>query len=221
MYGIFDGHGGSGTSEFLRDNVGAFLKKELSLLGKPLSQASSSEIENVLSVVSVYAQQEWQKRPDWDDPGSTFLMAVVINGFVYAVNAGDSRILALQGDDVYQLTEDASPSNPAFKRGVEKRGGVVEVVEGVPRVDGNLAMTRAVGDLQTKGMTARAKVTRFPIGQGATLLLACDGLFETLTSKEAAKAYQEGGSPTALIKKAYLTGSGDNMSVMAVSLKPV
>ena len=67
-------------------------------------------------------------------------------------------------------------------------------------------------------MTARAKVTKFPIGQGATLVLACDGLFETLTSREAAAAYQEGESPTALIKRAYLTGSGDNMSVMAVKL---
>ena len=154
-YGIFDGHAGSATSHFLQEEIQKIMEEEFALLGKPLEDATNAEIENILSVVTVKAHVKWlERRVLSDSSGATFSMALVIKNkegnAVWAVNAGDSRILALRDEgaetSTVQLTEDASPTKRRFKKGVTLRGGEV----GGDRVVGSLgslAVARAIGDV--------------------------------------------------------------------------
>ena len=227
-YGIFDGHGGGATSHFLQEEIQKIMEEEFALLGKPLEVATNAEIENILSVVTVKAHAELLEKPS-DGSGATFSLALVIKNnegdAVWAVNAGDGRILALQDDaeetSTVQLTEDASPTKDRFKRGVERRGGTV--IYG--RVGEELAVARAIGDAGVLGMTSRAKVTRFPLSETALtiLIIGCDGLFECDSSHKIADTLREipdyaEHQAEYLIQRAYRGGSGDNISAMVVHI---
>ena len=74
---------------------------------------------------------------------------------------------------------------------IEKAGHYVES----NRVDGKLALSRAFGDFQFKGnskfdvrnqaVTAFPEVQAFPRAGLEFILLACDGLWDTMSSEEA------------------------------------
>lgn len=61
-------------------------------------------------------------------------------------NAGDSRCVMCRGGRAVALSEDHKPDNAEEKRRIEKAGSII--VEG--RVDGNLNLSRSLGDLKYK-----------------------------------------------------------------------
>jgi len=109
------------------------------------------------------------------------------------------------------------------------------------RVDGQLAMSRAIGDWTYKNNTTRApeeqKVIAVPEIRTITaesndlLLIACDGIFEQMTNEEAAalvyKAYQEQPAEkkdpaiiaAQLLDTSLRKGSKDNHSAMIIAFE--
>jgi serine/threonine protein phosphatase PrpC len=65
---------------------------------------------------------------------------------VYAANAGDSRCVLARGGKAVPLSFDHKPDDEGELKRIEKAGSVV--TEG--RVDGNLNLSRALGDLKYK-----------------------------------------------------------------------
>jgi serine/threonine protein phosphatase PrpC len=65
---------------------------------------------------------------------------------IYAANAGDSRCVLGRGGKAFPLSFDHKPDDEIELRRIEKAGSVV--TEG--RVDGNLNLSRALGDLKYK-----------------------------------------------------------------------
>ena len=61
-------------------------------------------------------------------------------------NAGDSRCIASVNGQAEALSTDHKPSDPLERERIEKAGGFVEF----NRVNGNLALSRAVGDFAFK-----------------------------------------------------------------------
>lgn len=114
---------------------------------------------------------------------------------LYVANAGDSRsVLCRQNGDRFEnfdMSVDHKPDNTDEKKRIEKAGGFVS--DG--RVNGNLNLSRALGDLEYKRddklksheqliiavpdvkVEALTKNDRF-------LLMGCDGVFETLNHQE-------------------------------------
>ncbi|MGR3951443.1 MAG: PP2C family protein-serine/threonine phosphatase [Chlamydia sp.] len=152
--------------------------------------------------------------------GTTMSLVIVLNGYGFCINIGDSRALLVTDSAIEQLTQDAFPSDPSFKKSVEKRGGVVED----NRVYGILATARAIGDDQIEGISPRPKVTCFPVQKEMKLIIGSDGLFETLKSQEVGKLVQQNKTWSnqdlsyELLKEAYATGSSDNITAMVASL---
>jgi serine/threonine protein phosphatase PrpC len=73
-------------------------------------------------------------------------MALVDGKNLYVANAGDSRCVLCHGTETIAMTEDHKPANPAERERICRAGGYVED----NRVNGNLAMSRAIGDLYLK-----------------------------------------------------------------------
>ena len=73
-------------------------------------------------------------------------MALVDGKNLYVANAGDSRCVLCHGSETKAMTEDHKPENPLEKERICRAGGYVED----NRVNGNLAMSRAIGDLYLK-----------------------------------------------------------------------
>ncbi|WRX26338.1 PPM-type phosphatase-like domain - like 10, partial [Theobroma cacao] len=82
--------------------------------------------------------------------GSTAVTAILIDRQKRIVaNVGDSRAILCRGGALKQLTTDHEPQKE--KELVESRDGFVSEMPGiVPRVDGQLAVTRAFGDGKLK-----------------------------------------------------------------------
>lgn len=68
------------------------------------------------------------------------------NKKLYVANAGDSRCVLARGGETVALSFDHKPDNDEEKKRIEAAGSVI--MEG--RVDGNLNLSRALGDMKYK-----------------------------------------------------------------------
>lgn len=118
---------------------------------------------------------------------------------LWVATAGDSRAAMLApGRGCIAETRDHKPTDKAERKRVEEAGG--EVIENMR--DGYLesrvyvggknypgiAMTRSLGDLVVKGsgVIAEPEVVHWEVAEGALLLAASDGVWEFMSSDEAA-----------------------------------
>lgn len=178
--------------------------------------------------------------------GSTLTVLLLVEGQILIANVGDSkailcsRKICSQDDTVKELhaeelTRDHHPDREDEKARIEASGGFVRVW-GVPRVNGILAMSRAIGDVLLKryGVIAVPEVTGWrPLtSEDIYLVVSSDGIFETLTPQnvcdllhnEASEASSECSLSSSLadciIQTAFKRGSMDNLSVILIPWKP-
>lgn len=235
---IFDGHGGSGAALFASINMINFIEateqwseylkngaKDSKLLGEALSQAFL-DIDAAL--------RTRQATDSYDSSGCTSVTAMITPYFIVCANAGDSRCVMGTNKTTKPLSEDHKPSDDAERRRIESAGGRVQW----KRVDGDLAVSRALGDFQYKTRQdlgpKEQKVTCFPditvhdrTPQDEVLLLACDGLWDVMSSEEAVNTirdiFNDGGGNMVLVAEEMLElalhkGSKDNISAVVVRL---
>lgn len=148
-------------------------------------------------------------------------------------NVGDSRAICItlnEEDDIRVFTKDHKPENPSEKERIEAMGGFIKH-HGCWRVNGNLAMSRAVGDFPLKPFVNSALDHTWgflPKGE-SFCILGTDGLYDTMTNEQVKEAILEwraehdnsdegeGESMSHLAqflaKRAYKKGSSDNITV--------
>lgn len=74
--------------------------------------------------------------------GSTAVTVLIRDSKLYCANAGDSRGIASRRGQLITLSNDHKPNNPEEMERIYNAGGWVEF----NRVNGNLALSRALGD---------------------------------------------------------------------------
>ena len=114
------------------------------------------------------------------DDGSTVISAFISKARrqVITSHVGDSRAVMITETDSFDLTADHKPSNPSEKERVELEGGRI-IQYGVLRVQGILAVTRALGDYCLRPYVSNIPtVNYFELkGKECFLILASDGLW--------------------------------------------
>ncbi len=141
-----------------------------------------------------------------------------------AANAGDVRIVIGDGAEAINLTVDHKPDLPAERARIEALGGRV-VCYDVPRVQGLLSMSRSLGDAPLKPfVTAEPRIAEGVLGRGKDMaIIACDGLWDVLTSEEAAAIARSAAGPDEAARLletgAMERGSMDNITVIVLDLK--
>ena len=110
---------------------------------------------------------------------------------VYCANAGDSRAVASSKGQAIELSEDHKPDLPTERSRVIQAGHIVE--DG--RVDGIIAISRAIGDWEYKSTNLEASkmaVSSFPEVRSIEInkdldfvICACDGIWDCMTSQAA------------------------------------
>jgi serine/threonine protein phosphatase PrpC len=110
---------------------------------------------------------------------------------IITANAGDSRSVLGRGGKALALSFDHKPDDEIELTRIEKAGSVV--TEG--RVDGNLNLSRSLGDLKYK-VNKELKPEEWPITANPDLkvvdiepeddfiIMGCDGIWETKTNEE-------------------------------------
>lgn len=223
MYGVFDGHGGDRVSKLLTTKLPEKMYDALSYVDL------DNEEKVVKSIKSAFLSVDDDIYHEFDgDDGSTAIVALIIKNKLYMINLGDSRGILVDTSGINQIpvvTKDHKPKNERER--IEKAGGFV--ING--RVDGMLAVSRAFGDNSLKTTDGKyagenAKVSPVPdvyiydleSDKPYVLVLACDGLWDVMDTKEVASHIHYGMTCEWLVKKALSLNTTDNVTVMIVNL---
>ena len=95
------------------------------------------------------AIREHQNKNEKDTSGCTSVTAIITKTHIICANAGDSRCVMGSAGVAIPLSDDHKPYNQEEKARIENAGGHVQY----DRVDGDLAVSRALGDFQWKQRT--------------------------------------------------------------------
>ena len=91
------------------------------------------------------ASQVCRLPPSHVDAGCTAIVACVRQGVLYVANAGDSRAVLCRAGAALPLSEDHKPALAGEEKRIMAAGGFV-TPQG--RINGNLNLSRALGDLK-------------------------------------------------------------------------
>lgn len=220
---IFDGHGGKAASEFAAKHLHEVLLNKMEELKDP---------EQALKRAFITTNEMMKK--DSITGGTTAICALFIGRKCYVANAGDSRAVLCKGDKAFRLSKDHKPDDPEEESRIVQAGGVVMRINNtklgktIGRVNGMLAVSRALGDLFLQPYVTPepdVKCIEISSSQNQLLILACDGLWDVLSDEEATRiAVMERDPERAAIKlrdAALDKSSTDNISVVVVQLPPL
>jgi len=171
--------------------------------------------------------------------GCTACVALLAKQELYVANAGDSRCVLLSKGQAIAMSEDHKPDNDLERDRIQKANGYI--VDG--RINGNLNLSRAIGDLEYKKndelqvheqlIVAVPEIKQRTLSSDDEMLvIGCDGIWECLSNQQICEFLQErvknGKSITASVEDLLdnivapdtSTGIGcDNMTCVCVILK--
>lgn len=159
--------------------------------------------------------------------GTTALVAVVHGKRILVANAGDSRGMIVQkGGKAKAMSYDHKPNRADEEQRIRNLGGEI-IHYGRWRVQGILAISRAIGDVALQPLiTCEPEIIEKDISsEDEYLVLASDGVWDVLTNDQVAKIVGRCSSADFvnvakdLCSEALLSGSSDNVTAVVVDLK--
>lgn len=184
FFAVYDGHGGSTVAQYAGKHLHKFILKR---------PEYGENIEKALKQAFLDIDYEMLYNESWGEQmaGSTAVVILIKDNRLYCANAGDSRAIACINGEVETLSLDHKPNNEAETKRINEGGGYVKF----NRVNGNLALSRALGDFVFKRnadkkpeeqiVTAYPDVETREINENwEFIVLACDGIWDVMTNKE-------------------------------------
>ncbi|ELR10616.1 Protein phosphatase 2C 1 [Pseudogymnoascus destructans] len=140
---------------------------------------------------------------------------------LYTANVGDARIVLCRGGRALRLSYDHKGSDENEGKRIVTAGGIILN----NRVNGVLAVTRALGDAYMKELVTGHPYTTETVIQpdlDEFIILACDGLWDVCSDQEAVDLVRNVQDPVVasqqLVDHALARFSTDNLSCMIVRL---
>ncbi|XWS15204.1 hypothetical protein CRYUN_Cryun35bG0074700 [Craigia yunnanensis] len=213
FFGVFDGHGGSRTAEYLKKN----LFKNLSAYPNFNKDTETAVVEAFKQTDDDYLNEE---KVQQKDAGSTASTAVLLGDRLLVANVGDSRVVACRAGSAVPLSTDHKPDRSDERQRIEEAGGFI-IWAGTWRVGGVLAVSRAFGNKLLKPYAvAEPEIQEEEIDGVDFIIIASDGLWNVLSNKDAVALVQDITDAEAaarkLIKESYARGSSDNITCVVV-----
>eukprot|EP00755_Sulcionema_specki_P019163 Sspe_Gene.68738::Locus_40526_Transcript_2_2_Confidence_0.667_Length_1275::g.68738::m.68738/K14803/PTC2_3; protein phosphatase PTC2/3 len=190
FFGVYDGHCGSKIARYAGDQMHQSIMQTPDFKEKRWKEALRNGY--------LALDEEVLNHPDLreDKSGCTAVTCLVTEGLdLVCGNAGDSRCVLSRGGQAVPLSFDHKPTNDAEAARIAEAGSFI--ANG--RVNGNLALSRAIGDFEFKdnhdlpptaqAISAEPEVvaTRL-LPEDEFLVLACDGIWDVM-SNEAVVAF--------------------------------
>ncbi|ELW70195.1 Protein phosphatase 1K, mitochondrial [Tupaia chinensis] len=158
--------------------------------------------------------------------GTTATVALLRDGIELVVaSVGDSRAILCRKGKPMKLTIDHTPERKDEKERIKKCGGFVAWNSlGQPHVNGRLAMTRSIGDLdlKTSGVIAEPETKRIKLqhAEDSFLVLTTDGINFMVNSQEICDFVNQCHDPNeaahAVTEQAIQYGTEDNSTAVVV-----
>ncbi|CCD12189.1 unnamed protein product [Trypanosoma congolense IL3000] len=184
FFGVFDGHSGANVAKFCGDRMFEFVSETEAFKNKNYKQAL---YDGFIAIDQhLYSNYRGEKG------GCTAVVLLVKGDKLYCGNAGDSRSILCRDAEAVPLSKDHKPFLPEEQTRIERAGGYVWN----RRVNGALALSRAIGDFSFKSNTqvswAQQAVTSAPEINCSDLdrsrdefaVIACDGIWDVMTNEQ-------------------------------------
>ncbi|XP_011065305.1 PREDICTED: probable protein phosphatase 2C T23F11.1 [Acromyrmex echinatior] len=185
FFAVYDGHGGAAMAQHAGKHLHEYIIKR--------SEYKEGDIIGAMQQGFLELDKAMQNNAALRDEhaGTTVIALLIKDNILYSANAGDSRAVACINGRTVALSRDHKPTLKDERKRIEAAGGFVEY----KRVNGNLALSRALGDFifkrndhkspQEQIVTAFPEVQQFIIDEDwEFVVLACDGIWDVMTSEE-------------------------------------
>jgi len=199
LFAVFDGHGGPEVAKFCAKHLPEELLKNPNFASGNYKRALEEVFLRMDEILLADTKgevlrdfKEEDKEGNFSMAGCTANVVLLVNNDIYVANAGDSRTILFSHDsEIHALSKDHKPELESERQRIQKAGGYVS--QG--RVNDNLNLSRAIGDLEYKRnsslppehqiISAFPDVTVRAIDNNINfMLIGCDGIWETLETKE-------------------------------------
>ncbi|XP_069756935.1 protein phosphatase Mn(2+)-dependent 1K-like [Narcine bancroftii] len=222
-FAVCDGHGGSAAAEFCSKNIAHYIQHNLQ---------SEVNLENVLLKSFLQIDHDFMQNACDSEKGApltsgtTATVALLKEGcFLTLANVGDSPAILCHEGKAEHLTEDHTPWRRDERKRIEACGGFIDWNFGNhPYVNGRLAMTRSIGDVDLKpyGVTAQPEVKTVELQhtKDSFLVLTTDGVSDMIEAQEVCDAVKNCEDPSEAAvfvnEQALQYGTHDNVTTIVV-----
>ncbi|KAG2730777.1 hypothetical protein G9P44_005926 [Scheffersomyces stipitis] len=194
FFGVYDGHGGEKAAIFTGNHLHQIIKSTEAFEKKDYINALK---EGFLSCDQAILKDFYMRD---DESGCAATSVIISEDKIVCGNAGDSRTIMSINGFAKALSYDHKPSNEGEKARICSAGGYVDM----GRVNGNLALSRGIGDFEFKkniDLPAEEQiVTCYPdviqhdinLDNDEFVILACDGIWDCLTSQKCVECVRRG-----------------------------
>ncbi|CAL8300342.1 unnamed protein product [Merluccius merluccius] len=253
FFAVYDGHAGSRVAHYcskhlLEHIIGASSglggalpsaqtasdnsTADLAATDNPTVEAVKTRIRTGFLRIDEHMRSFSDLRNGMDRSGSTVVGVLLSPEHLFFINCGDSRAVLYRNAHVCFSTLDHKPCNPLEKERIQNAGGSVMI----QRVNGSLAVSRALGDfdykcVDGKGQTEQLvspepevfEMVRSP-EQDQFMVLACDGIWDVMSNEELCEFIRSRLEVShdlervcnEVVDTCLHKGSRDNMSVVLV-----
>ena len=209
FFAVYDGHGGARVAEHAQRSLYSEFMKELEGDGsnsksEDTSRASESGLDSTkVKAALIKGFETVSDRilsiPSLDVEGSTAVIVYLCGELIVSANLGDSRAILCRGSKAIPLTVDHKPDSPGEKKRVEELGGKVQwhgylgpdrlpvPGMGAYRINGNLAVSRALGDRLERPFVSSVpdiNIINRKKEEDRFIVIASDGLWDVMTSQD-------------------------------------
>lgn len=169
-----------------------------------------------------------------DKSGTTAVCVLISPKHLFFANCGDSRTVLSRGGQVAFCTQDHKPINPIEKERIQNAGGSVMI----QRVNGSLAVSRALGDFEYKNVQGKGQCEQLVSPEPEIfieersdkdefIVLACDGIWDVMTNEELCDFVRDRMLLTddlksvcnSVVDTCLSKGSRDNMSIIIIAFR--
>ncbi|KAL7949549.1 putative serine/threonine phosphatase 2C ptc2 [Trichoderma barbatum] len=193
FFGVFDGHGGDKVALFAGENIHNIVFKQDSFRSGDYAQGLKDGF--LATDRAILNDPKYEEEVS----GCTACVSLIAGNKIYVANAGDSRgVLGIKGR-AKPLSNDHKPQLETEKNRITAAGGFVDF----GRVNGNLALSRAIGDFEFKKSAELSPenqiVTAYPdveehdlTEEDEFLVIACDGIWDCQSSQAVVEFVRRG-----------------------------
>ncbi|VDK55822.1 unnamed protein product [Anisakis simplex] len=243
FFAVFDGHAGTKAAQHSAENILKTLLEtpQFQKVVEKMSDKKNTMDKEVIALLEegikrgflnldAKMQERSEQSDDKERSGTTAICAIVTPSHILLANLGDSRAVLSRRDKDIIGTEDHKPFLPKERERIVKAGGSVMI----QRVNGSLAVSRALGDFEYKSVPD-LKVTEQLVSpepdiyaiernhkEDEFLLLACDGIYDVMDNSELCDFVQSrlritddlSSVANQILDACLSKGSRDNMTVI-------
>jgi len=234
LFIVFDGHSGAQYANQVATEFPNFLagQEPFSTL-KDGDEYNTEDIKAALRKAFLDYDKQMQTVPNIATSGCTATGVLITPKHFFIMNIGDSRSVVCRNSTVFFATEDHKPTHYSERMRIEKAGGHVTQ----NRVNGQLAVSRALGDFEMKRNNSCDQISQLVSPEADVTVLdrieekdnfitiCCDGIFDVLSNEEVV-SYFVSRIPYKrhlkdlcedLADMACFKGSKDNLSVLIIN----